>query len=94
MYYHVVRVGSRVDFLKNPAETPRALHDTIDKMQVYQGVGEQTGQAILFVFFAGYSNVGRIGLLRACVHSKANLLSKVLKCEMRTIVSAESVEIS
>ena len=43
-------------------------------------------------YISGYSGVTT--KVRACVHSKANLLSKVLKCEMRTIVSAESVEIS
>jgi len=64
MYYHVVGVGSWVVFRKKPAKTPHPQHDSIGKMQVYQGFDEQTGQAILFVFFTGYSNVERIGLLR------------------------------
>jgi len=64
MYYHVVGVGSRVVFRKKPAEIPHPQHDSIGKTQVYQGFDEQTGQAILFVFFTGYSNVERIGLLR------------------------------
>ena len=64
MYYHDVGVGSRVVFRKKPAETPLPHHDAIGKMQIYQGFDEQTGQAILFVFLTGYSNVERIGLLR------------------------------
>jgi len=53
MYYHVVRVGSRVVFAENQ---PRPhTHNMIQSMKVknIKGYDEQAGQAILFVFFKG-----------------------------------------
>jgi len=53
MYYHVVRVGSRVDFRKKPAETPHAQHDTIYQMQVYQGLDDAGGASYFFGIYLG-----------------------------------------
>jgi len=50
-------VGSRVDFRKNPAETPLTHHDSINKSQEVQGIDDAGGASYFTCIFPACSPI-------------------------------------